>query len=344
MEIKISSLRVTECGPLKDIRIDFIDKEKNIPQSVTVLGGANGTGKTTILELIFSLFDLFKFSPKTNFTSAGNLRAGILKQTEYAELELFIDNEPCIVFFGKTENDLNLKNKHGIQCIVDEEGNEKWKMLSSGNIPEKINTSIKNLTKEPLDFPFFPYNQSKKYQIPTILYFPFRREILPVKGSQIYREQVNYKFNHRYQTNQTFEGSFESYLIWLDYADQKTFELVIDFLNSINFGSKTFNISRRDLSVTVTTKDQRQHELAKLSSGEQSILILLLEIRRRITPGSIVLIDEIENSLHPEFQYRIANSLIQLQKEIPFQLLLTTHQHEFLKIFGQKHARILTEF
>jgi len=111
------------------------------------------------------------------------------------------------------------------------------------------------------------------------------------------------------------------------------------FLNDLNFGGKTFSIKRKDLSVLVTTKDKRQHRLNALSSGEQNILIMLLEIRRRIIPGSIVLIDEIENSLHPEFQYLIANSLIKLQKEIPFQLLLTTHQREFLKILvGKTHG------
>ncbi|RLC07466.1 MAG: hypothetical protein DRI57_25985, partial [Deltaproteobacteria bacterium] len=150
MEIKISSLRVTECGPLKDVRIDFNDSEKDIPQPITVLGGANGTGKTTTLELIFSLLYLFKFSPKARFAPIEDLSLDILKQAEYAELKLFIDNEPCIVFWGedKTENDYNqvkIRNKHGIQCIVDEEFNEKWEIPSTGTFPEKINAFIKKL-------------------------------------------------------------------------------------------------------------------------------------------------------------------------------------------------------
>ncbi|ETR65293.1 MAG: hypothetical protein OMM_14479 [Candidatus Magnetoglobus multicellularis str. Araruama] len=73
MEIKISTLRVFECGPLKDVIIDFNDSEKNRPQSVTILAGANGSGKTTTLELIFSLLDLFKFSPEANSDFINNL-------------------------------------------------------------------------------------------------------------------------------------------------------------------------------------------------------------------------------------------------------------------------------
>jgi AAA15 family ATPase/GTPase len=51
----------------------------------------------------------------------------------------------------------------------------------------------------------------------------------------------------------------------------------------------------------VRTLDGSEHPLNQLSSGEQNILIMLLELWRRLLPGSIVLIDEIENSLHTEF-------------------------------------------
>jgi recombinational DNA repair ATPase RecF len=47
---------------LKDIKIDFTDNAKS--QSVIVLGGANGSGKTTVLELIFVLAELCKFNHK----------------------------------------------------------------------------------------------------------------------------------------------------------------------------------------------------------------------------------------------------------------------------------------
>ena len=45
MHIKVLSLRVKNCGALEDIYIDFTNDQK--PQSVIVLGGANGSGKTT---------------------------------------------------------------------------------------------------------------------------------------------------------------------------------------------------------------------------------------------------------------------------------------------------------
>jgi len=165
-----------------------------------------------------------------------------------------------------------------------------------------------------------------------------------VKGEQIHREEITYQWCYRYQNQKYFQGSLESYLIWLDYAEPEIFQVVIDFINQLNFEGKTFYIHRKTLSVMVKTRDGNEHPLNKLSSGEQNILIMLLELRRRLIPGSIVLLDEIENSLHPAFQHRLAQNLLQLQKQIPFQLILTTHQSVFVKIFGENNTRILTEF
>ncbi|WP_083234210.1 ATP-binding protein [Candidatus Marithrix sp. Canyon 246] len=56
------NITVKNCGTLKDVKIDFTDNGKS--QSVIVLGGANGSGKTTVLEFIFVLAELCKFNHK----------------------------------------------------------------------------------------------------------------------------------------------------------------------------------------------------------------------------------------------------------------------------------------
>ncbi len=299
-KIKILSLTVKNCGVLKDVKIDFTDNGK--PQSVIVLGGANGSGKTTVLELIFALAELFKFQKLPE----------IFRQTEYAEIELLIDDENHKVSFCEP---------------------------SRIDFTNKLDAKINNLIK---------LNESKAINlietIPSILYFPHNRELFSVKGEQIFREEVKYQWCYRYQNQNDFQGSLESYLIWLDYAEPEIFQVVIDFLNQLDFEGKTFYIHRKSLSVMVKTRNGNEHPLNKLSSGEQNILIMLLELRRRLIPGSIVLLDEIENSLHPAFQHRLAQNLLQLQKQIPFQLILTTHQSVFVKIFGENNTRILTEF
>jgi len=327
MQIKILSLTVKNGGALKDVKIDFTDNEQS--QSVIVLGGANGSGKTTVLELIFALLELFKISDIRNMR---------LMQTEYAEIELLIDRKTTHVFFDNpavlTEA-ISQGNKYGIRL---NRVNNDWRTQTSEMSQQMYDSIMLNEGK--------PINLSSKQTntIPSILYFPHHRELLPVTGEQIHREEIKYQWCYRYQNLSSFSGSLESHLIWLDYAEPEIFQSVIDFLNQLDFEGKTFHIHRKTLSVIVKTRDGSTHAFDKLSSGEQNILILLLELYRRLIPGSIVLLDEIENSLHPAFQHRLAQNLLQLQRQIPFQLILTTHQPAFVKIFGENGTRILTEF
>ncbi|EDN68959.1 hypothetical protein BGP_2708 [Beggiatoa sp. PS] len=348
MKIKILSLIIKNGGALKDVKIDFTDNGQ--PQSVIVLGGANGSGKTTVLELIFELVALFRFHQHIT-----KKIPDILKQTEYAELELLIDDEKHSVFFDKAsfpdkqtqEKIFQLhqedNNKHGIVYQAFFENAQGWSM-SNSEISEKMSRLIALKQGKPSSFILSSSDLNKLETIPSILYFPHNRELLPVTGEQIHREEIKYQWCYRYQNQSNFPGSLESYLIWLDYAEPEIFQSVIDFLNQLDFEGKTFYIHRKTLSVRVKTRNSGEHAFNQLSSGEQNILILLLELRRRLIPGSIVLLDEIENSLHPAFQHRLAKNLLQLQRQIPFQLILTTHQPTFVKIFGENCTRILTEF
>lgn len=180
--------------------------------------------------------------------------------------------------------------------------------------------------------------------MPSILLFPSNRFVLPVQGQHVQREETTYEWVYKYQAPSKFAGSLDSYLIWLDYAEPEVYTQVIDFLNDIDFDGKKFGVRRKELRAIVTTKDGHTHGVAELSSGEQNILIMLLELRRRLIPGSIVLIDEIENSLHAAFQHRLGQGLKELQGQIPFQLIVTTHSSLFVDIFGPSSVRILTEF
>jgi predicted ATPase len=141
-----------------------------------------------------------------------------------------------------------------------------------------------------------------------------------------------------------FPGSFTSYLIWLDYAEPERYAQIQQFLNELNFDGKTFRVDRKALDVIVRAANRHEHPLHDLSSGEQNLLIIFTELRRKLLPGSVVLIDEIENSLHPAYQHRLAQGLLALQREVPYQLIVTTHAPAFVEIFGEENTRILTPF
>ncbi len=337
MKIEILSLTVKNCGVLKDVKIHFTDNDGYVEPSI-VLGGANGSGKTTVLELIFKLAECLHHS---QFSRNGGNCADIhkiLHQSEYSvRIELSIENQKYDINLSTDydfDNDVKYTNTlfiHSSDCF------------SRPDILDELTKLIEHSNFESTNF-FHSSSLAQVSLAPSILYFPCNRQLTPVTGQQIHHEEVKYQWCYRYKNYADFPGSLDSYLIWLDYAEPELFESVIDFLNQLNFEGKTFHIHRKTLSVIVKTRDGHEHPFSQLSSGEQNILIMLLELRRRLIPGSIVLIDEIENSLHPAFQHRLAQNLLDLQKQIPFQLILTTHQPAFVKIFGEKCTRILTEF
>jgi ABC-type lipoprotein export system ATPase subunit len=339
MKIQLQSLRVINCGPLRDVCIHFATDGDS---PVTVLAGANGSGKTTVLELIVALCEFAYPDEQTRVWPP------ILNRTEYARLEMLIDGERVALYHGKKHPETVPRGNYLKRTPTGHQYEMTSHVLSNFTTALKAQQAVldKVREKEAVDDTGFLSRLLPEGDdiVPSLCYFPYMRFLPSLKAEQIHKEQTGHDWVYRYETPRSSQGSLDSYLIWLDYAEPKVFDKVIAFLNALNFDGKKFGVSRRDLKATVTTSDGATHYSEQLSSGEQNILIMLLELRRRLLPHSIVLIDEIENSLHPAFQHRIVNGLKQLQEETPFQLIVTSHSLTILEAFGTQSARILTQF
>jgi AAA15 family ATPase/GTPase len=335
MKLEIRSLRAINCGPFQDVCIDFCDSSGK-PQPITILAGANGSGKTTALELIVTLFEFLNVEDA--HSDIPKMLEIVIKRNGYAQMDCMMNEKSVSIYSGTPPVDVELKP---ICFGVSKSRVEGYYETKGFALPEIGGLSHQN--KQTIPFSLMG-KVPDALPIPSVLYFPHNRSLLPLEGKQIQREETKYQWVYRYETVRSFAGSLDSYLVWLDYAEPETFAHVIEFLNSLDFDGKKFSVQRKELKAVVTTRDGQTHYLEDLSSGEQNILIMLLELRRRLLPHSIVLTDEIENSLHPAFQYRLAKALQRMQEDIPFQLIVTTHAQAFVDIFGTDTVRILTEF
>lgn len=73
-------------------------------------------------------------------------------------------------------------------------------------------------------------------------------------------------------------------------------------------------------------------EMKNLSSGVKTIATLEWMLRRgEISRDSVLILDEPEVSLHPEWQIRYAQILVRLQKELNLHILIMTHSPYFLQ-------------
>lgn len=82
--------------------------------------------------------------------------------------------------------------------------------------------------------------------------------------------------------------------------------------------------------------------IKNLSSGLKTFVILkTLLLNGSIEAGSVVLLDEPEIHLHPEWQLLLAEIIVLLHKEFDLYILLNTHSHYFLdaiEVYSKKHG------
>src|SRR5215475_7897814 len=110
MKFELRSVRIKNIGPIDDIKIDFFDaKGKTLP--VCVIGGANGSGKTTVLEVIIALTEILL----TGSAGGNYLRS---KPDIYAQADWLIDGTEFSLFYGILPNDVALRKEHcGLKLI-----------------------------------------------------------------------------------------------------------------------------------------------------------------------------------------------------------------------------------
>lgn len=106
----------------------------------------------------------------------------------------------------------------------------------------------------------------------------------------------------------------------------------IDLLTTIidnRFLYKTMTINK-EKGFVLTTKNGTILPLENLSSGEQHELVLFYELLFRVTPGSLVLIDEPELSLHIIWQEQFLKDVQQITQLTDIDIILATHSPDII--------------
>lgn len=88
-------------------------------------------------------------------------------------------------------------------------------------------------------------------------------------------------------------------------------------------------------------KPAEKYGLSDLSSGEKHVLIFTDELRRRWSPGSLVLIDEPELHLHTAWQSTLFRLICDLQRERGGQAILATQSNHLFGLAEPGSAVVL---
>ena len=93
--------------------------------------------------------------------------------------------------------------------------------------------------------------------------------------------------------------------------------------------NKRVEFSRNE-GLTVLDHDGSPLPLDKLSSGEQHQLVLLVDLLFHTAPGSLLLIDEPELSMHVVWQQQVLPDLLEIAKLSDFDVIVATHSPDII--------------
>jgi len=366
--MKILRLYIHNNGVFKNTLIDFTHDGK--AQDLICLAGINGSGKTTVMELILNLINFINPNLSLRNIFYDKFKPNILTRIEFSQLDILVDGKILSLVLGKEEyiqvdKEYAEKQSFIIECDIKnmikyfEDNFVKTSEKESDIISKEyhwiekkfFNRTVKRKNVEIFEY-FFrkienAYEETKKeiiQDMPVVYFLNARnREILDVRYNSIPQEKLEYEITHRYSPK---KDDLKKTLIFYDYAIPEEFEKLKTWINENALVDKSISrIDRINFEVIIETKSGREHGLECLSSGEESILIIATQLYLRASKYAIFLIDEIDRSLHPEFQEKVMKLIkqLQIQKDKGCQIFVSSHSKTIWDAFEEKGFISLTE-
>ena len=344
--MKIKSLEVRDVRCFRGKRKwNLTNPNTDKPLDRVVFIGSNGSGKTTILELIHILFQLVD-------NTAG--RHPILDEIGFASLKLEVPPSEIM------EDALPKSNEEGppkeIEIVF---CHEQYKEFSGSRyLGDRIVTAAsKSKTGwtgdvSPLGFEFKrvvdAMRSGKRTPGGGIIYFPNDRRLMVAKGARPIQpppEGRERQWTYKYSNNSPVELSLEQYWVWLNYLDLEEnasgdkgnhLPPAVEVLEEILGHDRRVSIKKGRVLIDTHWSEKRglpkkQVHLDQLPSGEQQCALLLGEIVRLGRRGAILLIDEPEISLHAALQRKFLDQLKRISKPFDLQIVLATHSQEIAR-------------
>jgi len=346
-------LTIEKIGPFRKqpYQIDFTDAEDQ-PCNLFLLMSKNGQGKTTVLKLMYCLMSLLGKDKPTEFGHE-DIDYGEGKVQWDLRVKLTWRGEKhCVVlslFAGQ------LDEEQPTLKIWTQEQLNKYQATTWHQIVFCCRTLdvLEPLTQaDELVDDFLGHIRAGRsstlegfeeptLSLPTLIYFAADRDIKSIATMErtiTKPEKWGYSPAHPIATEGgTWGHSLDNLIVWLKWLDDGRFEKALKLINSRVFeGDKKYlkGVRRDPPEAIVIVDGTEKHRLDQLSSGEKSLVQLLLRIGAHTTLNTLILIDELDAHLHSIWQHGLLQLLKQLVKEYPgVTVIASTHSREILGAF-----------
>ncbi len=305
--MKLKSIKFNNHKILGNLEVGFFNKDKQILNTVVIIG-ENGAGKTTLLRSIYEQMD---WDLKKN--QKIDLKIDI--QASKEEVKLIAETK-CM----SSESMWNdTKNKLYVNEFLDD--------VKCGN-----------------SLSFEDENKSKVIYMPTEINF-----------NNLNRVDRTFKYGYSFlnEINQNIASDLPSAIANAintevfkneDLPPKDSIKKICNDINSIfecmNIGVKFIGLSK-DEDTKPLFKDSigNEFDIEGLSSGEKQLFIRALSLKFLNASNSIILIDEPEISLHPQWQRKIIKVYENIGQDN--QLIIATHSPHVVADIKSEQLRVI---
>jgi predicted ATP-binding protein involved in virulence len=332
--MRVKELTLHNFRGIKDLHLEFDDKH-----NVVVLVGVNGVGKSSILDCIALLFSHFQKVIDRHVSYYGVSYQNLLLSESDAYIGSYDTQGKVTASFGR---DIDLGWSINASSIM---GEDEEEIIGSLNRKTAVSGSQIKIR----DFFFYTHDRMvlrMHFDFDKLDRFNDRtRTIADMFGKEEIQQEkciVDFQdFSEWFRSAEDLENE-QRLAVRIEYRDP-VIEAVRRSIYSLlgnNYESLTF---KRSIGKMIISKFGKELPLESLSDGEKSLLAMVGDLSRRLAenyvdrdddPSSpldipaLVLIDEIELHLHPEWQRAIIPKLTEI---FPYcQFIVTTHSPQVL--------------
>jgi predicted ATP-binding protein involved in virulence len=323
-----------------DLTVDFDDR-------LNIFLGINGAGKSALLDAIAVMISAFVARLGDWKESHENMyhinEADIQLNKKFSDIEIETKHNQTNINWqldlNKTNNRKNVVElkKNTTNLIAELDNNQNM------SLPILVYYNAKRLTESNRKTPFkTSFSQLLAYRNalnPTVQNFnDFENWFIDEEG---FEDKMRLEGDHNYRNPklQVIRKVIHSFLSQL--GDARFNDLKV---------KKQRNDKSLIKSVLTINKNEKVLELTQLSTGEKVILSTIIDIAHRLTLANpslenpligqgIVLIDEIDLHLHPQWQQGVVPALLATFPNVQF--LITTHSPLVLNQIDKKHIFII---
>jgi AAA15 family ATPase/GTPase len=303
----------------------FIDNFKQLREltleqvaPITIIGGKNNTGKTTLLEALFMFYD--RAHPEVILRHRHWRGVNLIELSPYrlwAPIFHAYDMHKAVVISIKADN------QH--EKLVIKHNSEFNRLIKTTPLDERVlktKTLQSSLTTESLDFNYFQEGE------------PIGDAHCIIDGEQLGIELNNVKPNQKnitYISSVTQINPNEDAIRFGQLDIEGRVQEMIEGLQVIEPRLKSLSsISHGNHSLIYGDLGTgKKMPLSFMGEGTAKLLSIMLAIAT--SRGGIVLIDELENGVHYSIHSKLWPLLITLSKQYDCQLFLTTHSYELIQ-------------